>query len=61
MANVFIVLVLILVLGGAVAYIVKQKKKGVKCIGCPDSGSCAGHCSGTCSGEGCCGGDDRCC
>lgn len=29
--------VLALVLGGAVAYIVIAKKKGKKCIGCPES------------------------
>lgn len=33
-------------------YIRKAKKKGVKCIGCPNGASCGGHCSG-CSG--CCG------
>jgi len=61
MIDVIVALVLLLVIGGALIYIRKQKKKGVKCIGCPDSGSCGGHCSGTCSGEGCCGGNDRCC
>lgn len=25
---------------GAVVYIVKEKKKGKKCIGCPSAGSC---------------------
>ncbi|MBO7216861.1 MAG: FeoB-associated Cys-rich membrane protein [Clostridia bacterium] len=44
--------VLALVLGGAVAYIVIAKKKGKKCIGCPEScdkcpHSCAGCQSGT--------------
>ena len=43
-----IVLVLIaLIIGGATAYIIKAKKSGKKCIGCPDSGSCGG-CQGTC-------------
>lgn len=38
-----------LIVGAAVAYIVKAKKSGKKCIGCPDSGSCQGGCAG-CSG-----------
>lgn len=35
-----------LIVGAAVAYIVKAKKSGKKCIGCPDSGSCQGGCAG---------------
>lgn len=27
----------------AIMYIVKQKKKGVACIGCPSSGTCKHH------------------
>ena len=42
-----------LIIGGAVGYIIKAKKRGAKCIGCPDSNSCAGSCSGECNG--CCG------
>lgn len=49
MVDVLTIFLLLLIIGSAVAYIVKQKKKGVKCIGCPDSGSCAGHCGGTCN------------
>lgn len=40
--------VILLIVGGAVAYIVKAKRSGKKCIGCPDSGSCSGSC-GACS------------
>ena len=29
-----------LIIGGAVFYIVKAKKSGRKCIGCPDVGAC---------------------
>ena len=36
-----------------VRYLLKAKKKGVKCIGCPDGVKCAGRCDG-CSGN-CCG------
>ena len=44
-----------LVVGAAVFYIVKAKKSGRKCIGCPDSKSCT-SCSGSCSScSSCCG------
>ena len=33
-----------LIIGGAVAYIIKAKKSGKRCIGCPDSASCSGAC-----------------
>lgn len=32
--------VIVLIVGGAVAYIIKAKKSGKKCIGCPDNASC---------------------
>ena len=41
--------VLGLILGGAAGYVYKAKKKGVKCIGCPDGSKCSGACSGCCS------------
>ena len=37
---------IVLIIGGATAYIIKAKKSGKKCIGCPDSGSCSGNCAG---------------
>ena len=43
-----------LVLGLAIGYIVKAKKSGKKCIGCPDSGSCGGHCASCSGGCSCC-------
>ena len=42
---------IVLIVGGALAYIIKAKKNGRKCIGCPDSSSCSGNC-GCCSGCG---------
>ena len=41
MADLIVVAVVLLITGAAVAYIVKEKKKGVKCIGCPSAGECA--------------------
>ena len=43
--------VIALVVGGAIGYIVKSKKTGTHCIGCPNGGKCGGcdGCNG-CSG-----------
>ncbi len=50
MENVILTVVLAAILGGAVWYIIRAKKKGQKCIGCPDGGSCSGNCAG-CTGS----------
>ena len=42
MADVIVLIILALILGGAITYIVKAKKSGVKCIGCPAGGNCPG-------------------
>lgn len=52
--NVIIVAVIAAIVGFAIFYIIRSKKSGKKCIGCPDSGSCSGGCSG-CSGNCGCG------
>ena len=44
------IVMIALIIGGAVVYIVKAKKSGRKCIGCPDSCSCKYKDSG----KGCC-------
>lgn len=62
MADFIILIVVILIIGLAVAYIVKEKKRGVKCIGCPAGVECAhghGGCNG-CNGSGGCKGDCGC-
>ena len=38
---------IILIVGGAVLYIVRAKKKGVRCIGCPHANECGGRCNCT--------------
>ena len=48
MINVIGGLVLAAILAAAITYIVKQRKKGVKCIGCPDAGCCSPK-NGSCS------------
>jgi len=51
MADFIVTLVLALIIGAAVCYIIKAKKRGVKCIGCPAACNCAGK-----SGASGCGG-----
>ncbi len=47
-------LIIAAIIGAAVAYIIKEKKKGVRCIGCPSAGACAAKNKGSLdSGCGC--------
>ena len=46
MEDLILILVLVLIIGGAALYIYRAKKKGRKCIGCPSGGSCSGNCNG---------------
>ena len=39
------VVLICLILGGALFYIIKEKRKGAKCIGCPYAKSCGKSCS----------------
>ena len=49
----YIIIALVLaVLGLSALVIYKSKKRGKKCIGCPDSGSCSGNCGGCSCGCG---------
>ncbi len=52
LGNILVTVILGGILGSAIAYIVKSKKSGRKCIGCPNgcTGGKAGSCSGTCGG-----------
>ena len=66
MDNLILSAIILLILGAAVVYIIKAKKQGVKCIGCPNAKTCGGHqhemedrgrsCNGKCSQCRCCGG-----
>ena len=46
METLIVILSLVVILGAAIGYILWSKKKGRKCIGCPDSGCCSGCCHG---------------
>lgn len=41
--------VIVLIIGGAAAYIIRAKKKGQKCIGCPSGGTCGKSKNGKCT------------
>ncbi|MBR3788859.1 MAG: FeoB-associated Cys-rich membrane protein [Clostridia bacterium] len=40
MENIVIIALLVVILGFAIRYIVKAKKNGEKCIGCPNAKTC---------------------
>lgn len=39
--DIILSVILLLIIGGALAYIIKAKKRGEKCIGCPYSKECS--------------------
>lgn len=41
MTDVVVLIILVLLIGSSVTYMVRAKKNGVKCIGCPAGGSCS--------------------
>ena len=42
MENVIIIAVLVIIIALAAGYVIKEKKRGRKCIGCPHSSACGG-------------------
>ena len=44
-ADYVVLAVIVAILGLVIFYIHRAKKKGVKCIGCPDGASCGGDCA----------------
>ena len=51
MTDILVLAVVLAAVGSAMAYVIKSKKRGVKCIGCPDGHKCSGNC-GSCGGCG---------
>lgn len=43
MENLIVIGILLILVGIAVIYIWKEKKKGTRCIGCPSAGCCSGR------------------
>ena len=46
MKNIIVILIIALILVLAIFYIVREKKKGAKCIGCPSANTCPRGCRG---------------
>lgn len=44
MADLIVAGILLIIIGAAIAYLIKAKKSGAKCIGCPAGGKCCGKC-----------------
>lgn len=49
MADLIVAGVILIIVGAAIAYIVHEKKRGVKCIGCPAAEHCPHARSGRCN------------
>ena len=49
MENILIIALVAAIVGLAIGYIHKAKKRGVKCIGCPSGCSCSGSCGENCN------------
>ena len=48
MENVAAVLALIVLVAGALSYLIRGKKRGETCVGCPYAKQCGSKCSGGC-------------
>jgi len=55
MENLIAVAVLAVILGLAGGYVYKSRKRGVRCIGCPDAVACAANKGGSSACGGCTG------
>ncbi len=42
MADLIVGAIVVCAVGSAAAYIIREKKRGVSCIGCPHAGTCGG-------------------
>lgn len=52
MENVIVIFILAAMTAGIIWYLVRGKKRGEKCVGCPYAKQCGSPCSGSCSGKG---------
>ncbi len=49
-SDIIVVVVIALIIGAAAFYIIRERKKGRKCIGCPNSKTCSSAKDGSCCG-----------
>ena len=45
LADIIVIALIALIVGGASYYIYRTKKSGKKCIGCPHGSECSGNCA----------------
>ncbi len=45
MTDFIVLIVIVVILIAASMYIIRGRKKGIHCIGCPESGSCTHRCN----------------
>ncbi len=50
MENFIVIGILALIVGAVILYLIREKKKGVKCIGCPHGKQCSSKHCGNCGG-----------
>ena len=48
MENVIVILILLAIVAGIIWYLIRAKKRGETCIGCPYAKQCGGKCGGGC-------------
>lgn len=53
MANAIVIVIIATLVFLAIRYIIKAKKSGVKCIGCPQAGQCASKHNASAGQENC--------
>ena len=51
MENVIVVFILVAIAVGIIWYLIRAKKRGEKCIGCPYAKQCSSKCNGGCAGK----------
>ncbi len=45
MENLILIVILLAIAGGGIWYLIRAKKRGEKCIGCPYAKQCGGKCT----------------
>lgn len=55
MVDVILIILLLGIAAGVIFYLIREKKQGAVCVGCPHAGQCAKAKSGGCS----CGSDTK--
>ena len=53
MTDIIVIAVIVVILAAAASYVIRAKRSGKKCIGCPNSGSCPSAKNGSCCSCGC--------